>query len=92
MTQEFSGKITHIGEVEQFETKDGRHVTSREIVIETDEQFPRSACMTLRNDLAQNFAYNIGDTICVKFDLYARPNRDGTRYFNQLTAWRITAC
>jgi hypothetical protein len=28
----------------------------------------------------------------VDFDLYARPNREGNRYFNQLTAWRISPC
>ena len=89
---EFTGQIKHIGEVEQFDTKDGRHVTSRDIVIETDEQYPRSACVTLRNDLAQSFNLNIGQRVRVDFDLYARPNKEGNRYFNQLPAWRVTPC
>ena len=86
---DFTGQIKHIGEMEQFDTKDGRKVFSRDIVITTDEQYPRSACFTLRNELAENFAHNIGETIHLKFDINARPNRDGTRYFNQLSAWRI---
>lgn len=89
---DFTGLIKHIGQVEQFNTKDGRHVLSRDIVLETDEQFPRSACVTLRNDLAQSFNLNIGQRVRVDFDLYARANKEGNRYFNQLTAWRVTPC
>ena len=89
---DFTGQIKHIGQVKQFDTKDGRHVLSRDIVLETDEQFPRSACITLRNDLAQSFNLNIGQRVRVDFDLYARANKEGNRYFNQLTAWRVTPC
>ena len=88
---DFTGFIKHIGEVQQFDTKTGTCL-SRDIVLETDEQYPRSACVTLRNDLAQTFNLNIGQRAHVSFDLYARPNKEGTRYFNQLTAWRITPC
>jgi hypothetical protein len=86
---DFTGKLTFIGQLEQFDTRDGRQMISRDIVLTTDEQYPRSACITLRNELAQNFAHNIGATIRVSFDINARPNREGTRFFNQLTAWRI---
>ena len=86
---DFTGQIKHIGEMEQFDTKDGRKVFSRDIVVTTDEQYPRSACFTLRNDLAQNFSHNIGEMISVRFDINARPNREGTRYYNSLNAWRI---
>ena len=86
---DFTGQIKHIGKMEQFDTKDGRKVFSRDIVVTTDEQYPRSACFTLRNDLAQNFSHNIGEMISVRFDINARPNREGTRYYNSLNAWRI---
>ena len=89
---DFTGQIKHIGEVETFTTKNNVEITSRDIVLETDEQFPRSACITLRNDLAQSFNLNIGQRARVDFDLYARPNKEGSRYFNQLTAWRISPC
>ena len=89
---DFTGFIKHIGEAEQFHTKEGKLMTTRDIVLETDEQYPRSACITLRNDLAQSFNLNIGQRANVSFDLYARPNKEGTRYFNQLTAWRVTPC
>ena len=89
---EFIGKITFIGEMEQFDTKDGRKVFSRDIVVTTDEQYPRSASFTLRNDLAQSFSLHIGQRVRVDFDIDARPNRDGSRYFNQLKAWRVTPC
>lgn len=89
---DFTGQIKHIGEVETFTTKNNVEITSRDIVLETDEQFPRSACITLRNELAQSFNLNIGQRARVDFDLYARPNKEGSRYFNQLTAWRITPC
>ena len=89
---DFTGQIKHIGEVETFTTKNNVEITSRDIVLETDEQYPRAACITLRNDLAQSFNLNIGQRVRVDFDLYARPNKEGSRYFNQLTAWRITPC
>ena len=89
---DFTGQIIHIGHLEQLDTKDGKHCLSRDIVLETDEQYPRSACITLRNDLAQSFNLNIGQRVRVDFDIYARANKEGNRYFNQLSAWRITPC
>lgn len=89
---EFIGQIKHIGQIEQFDTKTGHQVTTREIIVETDEQYPRKASFTLRNDLAQSFNLHIGQRIRVDFDINARPSKEGTRYFNQLTAWRITPC
>ena len=86
---EFQGKLIQIGQLEQFETSRGTTVLTRDIVVETDEQFSRTACFTLRNDLAQNFSHNIGEMISVRFDINARPNREGTRYYNSLNAWRI---
>lgn len=88
---DFTGIIKHIGEVQQFDTKTGTCL-SRDIVLETDEQYSRSACVTLRNDLAQSFNLCIGQRANVSFDPYARPNKEGTRFFNQLTAWRISPC
>jgi hypothetical protein len=85
----FIGKITFIGEVETFTVNNNREITSREIAVVTDEQYPRTACFTLRNELAQNCDYHIGQRLCIDFDINARPNREGTRYFNQLTAWRV---
>ena len=89
---EFIGKITFIGETETFTSKNNVNITTRDIVVTTDEQYPRSASFTLRNDLAQSFSYHIGQRVRVDFDIDARPNRDGSRYFNQLKAWRITPC
>ena len=89
---DFTGQIKHIGEVETFTTKNNVEIISRDIVLETDEQYPRSACITLRNDLAQSFNLNIGQRVRVDFDIYARANKEGNSYFNQLTAWRITPC
>lgn len=88
-TNEFTGRLVHIGQTEQFETREGKKFTSREITLATDEQFPKTACFTLRNELAQNFSHNIGETINVRFDFHARPNREGTRYYNELRAWRL---
>ena len=86
---DFTGRLVHIGQLEQFETSRGTTVLTREIVVTTDEQFPKSECFTLRNDLAQNFAHSIGATVTVKFDITMRSNKEQTRYFNQLNVWRI---
>ena len=92
MNNEFIGYISRIGEIEQFDTSRGTTCLTREIVVTTDEQYPRSASFTLRNDLAQSFSLHIGQRVRVDFDIDARPNRDGSRYFNQLKAWRVTPC
>ena len=89
---EFIGKITFIGETETFTSKNNVNITTRDIVVTTDEQYPRSASFTLRNDLAQSFSYHIGQRVRIDFDIDARPNRDGSRYFNQLKCWRVTPC
>ena len=92
MNNEFIGYISRIGEIEQFDTSRGTTCLTREIVVTTDEQYPRSASFTLRNDLAKSFSLHIGQRVRVDFDIDARPNRDGSRYFNQLKAWRLTPC
>ena len=89
MNNEFRGRLVHIGPTEEFRTQSGKDMISREITLATDEQFPKTACFTLRNELAQNFSHNIGETISVRFDFHARPNREGTRYYNELRAWRL---
>ena len=89
MTNEFTGRLVHIGPTEEFRTQSGKDMVSREITLATDEQFPKTACFTLRNELAQNFNHNIGETISVRFDFHARLNREGTRYYNELRAWRL---
>lgn len=86
---DFNGFLIHISPLEQFQTKDGRHLSSREIVLQTDDHYPKIGCFTLRNELATNFNHNIGDSIAVKFDISAKPNKEATRYFNTLIAWRI---
>ena len=85
---EFTGRLVRIGQIEQFETSRGTCLT-REINLQTDEQFPKSGCFTLRNELAQNFAHNIGETITVRYDITMRANKEQTRFFNQLNVWRI---
>ena len=91
MTNEFIGRLVHIGPAEQFDTRDGRHMVSREIVLATDEQYPKTACFTLRNELAVNFNHNIGDSISLRYDFHARPNKEGMRYYNELRAWRVAS-
>lgn len=90
---DFIGQLKLIGEIESFETSKGTFVQTRDIVLQTDEQFPRCACITLRNELAVNFNYNVGQALRVSFDINARPSKSNLeRYFNHLTAWRISPC
>lgn len=86
---DFTGRIVHIGPVEEFDTRDGRKMYSREITLKSDDQYPKMGTFTLRNDLAQNFSRSIGDCITLSFDLDGFQSKDGTRYFNKLSAWRI---
>jgi hypothetical protein len=88
---DFTGKLIHIGEVETYTaTSTGNIVHSREIVLQTDEQYPRTGSFTLFNEDAQNFSRRIGEYMHVSFDLSANSNKEGTRYFNRLKVWRIS--
>lgn len=88
---EFIGVIRQIGEPENVQVNNnGTNITVRDILVETVEEYPRSAAFTLKGDNARNFSLPIGAQVRVFFDLRAFPSRNNPgRFFNTANAWRI---
>ncbi|MCI7575233.1 MAG: DUF3127 domain-containing protein [Bacteroidales bacterium] len=88
---EFIGVIRQIGELQNVESNHtGVSINCRDVLVETVEEYPRSAAFTLKGDNARNFALPIGAQVRVFFDLRAFPSRNNPgRFFNTANAWRI---
>lgn len=91
---EFIGVIRQIGELQNVESNHtGVSINCRDVLVETVEEYPRSAAFTLKGDNARNFSLPIGAQVRVFFDLRAFPSRNNPgRFFNTANAWRIDRC
>ena len=84
------GKIKVIGEVQTF---GANGFTKRELVVETDEQYPQTIMIEFvkdKCDLLNNFA--VGQDVEVSINLRGREwiNPEGVaKYFNSIQGWRI---
>lgn len=85
----FTAKIRQIFPLESFTTREGRPFCKRHVLLQTDAQYPDQMLITLTNDLASNFSKREGDSITAHIDFRVSPSADGSRYFNDIRAWRI---
>ena len=81
--------IKVVGEIKHFTTQSGKTMCSREFVGETVEQYPQRGCFTVRNTLAEDFNFAVGEKVNVHFSLSVSEGKDGSMYFNRLGVWRI---
>lgn len=89
MATTFTAQIVKIFPTETFTAKDGRTFTKRNVLLQTQEQYPQRMFISVSNDLATNFPKREGDTITAHLDFNVNPNADCTRYFNDIRCWRI---
>jgi single-stranded DNA-binding protein len=87
---EIKGKIKSIGQTSSFGTSNFK---KREIVIETEEQYPQSILVTFTQDkcaILDN--YSKGDNVAIGINLKGREwtNPQGeVKYFNEIAGWKI---
>lgn len=85
---EFIGIIKQIGKLETVTTQSGQDFFRRSLTLTTIEQYPQQATFSLRGDLAQTFAADIGQQAHVYFNFRGNISADD-RPFNTLLAWRV---
>lgn len=81
--------IKGVGELKHFTTQSGKSMCSREFIGETIEQYPQRGCFTVRNALAEDFGYVLGEHVNVHFSLSISEGKEHGMYFNRLGVWRI---
>lgn len=59
----------------------------QDIIVETQEQYPRKLCVSLWGDKIDSVALAIGQVLKVDFDIESREYND--RWYTDVKAWRI---
>ena len=88
---ELNGKIKNIGLTQEFGSNGFR---KRELVIETDEQYPQTILVEFVQDKCDVLnSYKVGQDVTIGINIRGRSweNPQGeTKYFNSIQGWRIS--
>ena len=86
----FTGKITYVSEIARGTSQNGKEWASLDFVITNDQdRYPSSICLRIfGEDRINELAPNVGENVTADFDIDA--HEYNCRWYNQLTAWRIT--
>ena len=63
----------------------------RDIVVQTQEEFPKGICATLKGDAARNFNLTEGTKVRVFFETRVNQSKASGKWFTSCHAWRIDA-
>lgn len=86
---EIQGIVKSIGAVETNQSQDGHSFDRRKVLIETVEEYPQSLLLSLKGDLATNFAAREGQLVKAYLKFRTFENKEHTARFNDIQAWRI---
>ena len=82
-------KVVEIMQTQSFQSKQGDTLYSRDLIVETDEKYPKKIALTFKGANCNLLdAVHEGDIIEATFDIESRKVND--RYFTTLTAWKLT--
>lgn len=86
----FTGKITYVSEIARGTSQNGKEWASIDFVITNDQdRYPSSICLRIfGEDRINELAPKVGENVTADFDIDAHEYNG--RWYNQLTAWRIT--
>ena len=88
---ELNGKIKNIGLTQEFGSNGFR---KRELVIETDEQYPQTILVEFVQDKCDVLnSYKVGQDVTIGINIRGRvwTNPQGEdKYFNSIQGWRIS--
>jgi len=85
MKIEFTGVIRQLGEPLHLTTNAGQPFVKREMLIETQEQYPETIAVSLTGDNATGFYGQVGQTVTV--GVHFRARFAGDRFHNDIRAW-----
>ena len=89
---EFVGIIVAVSNLEEKAVSDSRQNINqcyRDIVVQTQEGFPKGICATLKGDAARDFALAEGTKVRVFFEPRAYRSKTSGKWFTSCHAWRI---
>ena len=89
---EFVGIIVAVSNVEEKPVNDSQGYSYRDVVVQTQEEFPKGICATLKGDAARNFALAEGSKVRVFFETRVHQSKATGKWFTSCHAWRIDAC
>lgn len=92
---EFVGIITAVSGVEEKAVNDSRQnvvQAYRDVVVETQEEYPKGVCATLRGDAARGFDLPEGTKVRVYFELRVHRSKSSGKWFTTANAWKIERC
>ena len=89
---EFVGIIVAVSNLEE---KAGGNATTpqcyRDVVVQTQEEFPKGICATLKGDNARGFDLPVGTKVRVFFEPRVNQSKASNKWFTSCHAWRIDA-
>ena len=91
---EFVGIIVAVSNVEEKAVSDSRqnsHQCYRDVVVQTQEEFPKGICATLKGDAAREFALSEGRKVRVFFEPRVNQSKASGKWFTSCHAWRVDA-
>ena len=92
---EFVGIIVAVSNLEEKAVSDSRQNISqcyRDVVVQTQEEFPKGICATLKGDGAREFALEEGRKVRVFFEPRVNQSKASGKWFTSCHAWRVDAC
>ena len=91
---EFVGIIVATSNLEekQGNANQGFGQCFRDIVVQTQEEFPKGICATLKGDAARNFNLTEGTKVRVFFGTRVNQSKASGKWFTSCHACRIGAC
>ena len=90
---EFVGIIVAVSNLEEKSLSDSRQNINqcyRDIVVQTQEGFPKGICATLKGDTARDFNLPEGTKVHVFFEPRAYRSKTSGKWFTSCHAWRIS--
>lgn len=84
-------KVIKVMDATTFTSKEGKTTVYRDLILITDEQYPREIALTFKDGNCQLLnAVQPGDTVEVTFDIRSTMATNGSnRYFTSLNAWKL---
>ena len=89
---EFVGIIVAVSNLEEKAVSDSRQNISqcyRDVVVQTQEEFPKGICATLKGDAARDFALAEGSKVRLFFEPRVNQSKASGKWFTSCHVWRI---
>lgn len=81
-------KVFEVLPMQSFQSRNGDTLYSRDLVVETQEQYPKKIALTFKGANCKLLdVIHPGDTVEVTFDISSHKSNE--RYFTTLTAWKL---